>query len=180
MQLLKPNRRHSYESLKSSASGLSVLFFWVTKASGLVVVGSSIGSDLNSRLFGGNCMTTRGTIDKKRPVASTSFGQAASNRRQMAEPVIRGREMPQRRVPYGCSGSGSTHGSSTSCAKLMPRRRTIGWCAPATTTCGSCRSSSTSMSFWSACRLRGRSRDRPCGSARRGRRSPCLSRGPET
>jgi hypothetical protein len=52
------------QSEKSCASGLRVLFFNVTSASGLAVSGKSIGKVRSNRLFGGKCMTTRGTIDK--------------------------------------------------------------------------------------------------------------------
>ena len=63
---------------KSWASGLSVLFLNVTSASGLAVYGKSIGKILSNRLFGGNCMTTRGTIDI---AASHKQGSAQRQRR---------------------------------------------------------------------------------------------------
>src|SRR5262245_36756377 len=58
------------QSEKSCATGLSVRFFKVISASGLTVVGNSIGKARSSWLLGGNCITTRGTIDKNGPVAS--------------------------------------------------------------------------------------------------------------
>lgn len=71
-------------SANSWPSGLSVLFFKITIASGLAVNGKSIGKALSSRRFGGKRITTRGTMDRKRPVISSAV------RKGSVEPTITG------------------------------------------------------------------------------------------
>jgi hypothetical protein len=67
----RPSGRAASRTCRANswASGLSVLFFNVTSASGLAVNGKSIGRALSSRCFGGKRMTTRRTMDKKRSLS---------------------------------------------------------------------------------------------------------------
>src|SRR5215212_9112286 len=57
-------------SVKSCATGVRVRFFTLMIASGLLVAGKVIGKILSRSSPVENCTTTRGTMVKKRPVAS--------------------------------------------------------------------------------------------------------------
>src|SRR5262245_44579378 len=121
--------------MKSSATGLSVLFFSLMMPSGPGLAGSSIGKTLNEISFGLKCNSERGRTLRRFPPASKALWSGIEN----DTTLIRGGGKPAalnesiNREWAKLSGVGTAQDSLTSSASVSLRRDAHRLCFPATT-----------------------------------------------